>query len=174
MNEKGALANILGSQKDVDGLLKVAKDAALVSNQAFKGKAGLAPAVFIAGAGLRLLANPVAFAGEIATIYGLGKILRSRLVLNWFTKPQMRTGLLREGKGFGLDLGEDVISYGTRRRKELINQQLRKAPGLAIRESAQAVEENIPPEVKQVVNQGIGAGRDVLREIETNKVLGIR
>tara|TARA_R110002051_G_scaffold4307_2_gene23057 strand:- start:1080 stop:4451 length:3372 start_codon:yes stop_codon:yes gene_type:complete len=181
MNANSALANILGSQKDVDGLLKIAKDAALVSNQAFKGKAGLAPAVFIAGAGLRLLANPAAFAGEIATIYGLGKILRSRLVLNWFTKPQMRTGLLREGKGFGLDLGEDIISYGTRRRKELINQQLRKVPGLAISESVQAVDESIPEEFKQRVSQGInqgigsiGAGRDVLREIETNKVLGIR
>ena len=178
MNANSALANILGSQKDVDGLLKVAKDAALVSNQAFKGKAGLAPAVFIAGAGLRLLANPAAFAGEIATIYGLGKILRSRLVLNWFTKPQMRTGLLREGKGFGLDLGEDITSYGTRRRRELTNQQLRKAPAIGISETVQTVDDNIPEEVKQNVNQGvnqgIGAGRDVLREIETNKVLGIR
>jgi len=178
MNANSALANILGSQKDVDGLLKVAKDAALVSNQAFKGKAGLAPAVFIAGAGLRLLANPAAFAGEIATIYGLGKILRSRRVLNWFTKPQMRTGLLREGKGFGLDLGEDITSYGTRRRRELTNQQLRKAPAIGISETVQAVDESIPEEFKQEVNQGInqgiGAGRDVLREIETNKVLGIR
>ena len=178
MNANSALANILGSQKDVDGLLKVAKDASLVSNQAFKGKAGLAPAVFIAGAGMRLLASPVSFAGEVATIFTLGKLLRSRPVLNWFTKPQMRTGLLREGKGFGLDLGEDITSYGTRRRRELTNQQLRKAPAIGISETVQTVDDNIPEEVKQNVNQGvnqgIGAGRDVLREIETNKVLGIR
>jgi hypothetical protein len=178
MNANSALANILGSQKDVDGLLKVAKDAALVSNQAFKGKAGLAPAVFIAGAGMRLLASPVSFAGEVATIFTLGKLLRSRPVLNWFTKPQMRTGLLREGKGFGLDLGEDITSYGTRRRKEITNQQIRKVPAIGISGSVQAVDDNIPEEVKQNVNQGvnqgIGAGRDVLREIETNKVLGIR
>ena len=178
MNANSALANILGSQKDVDGLLKVAKDAALVSNQAFKGKAGLAPAVFIAGAGMRLLASPVSFAGEVATIFTLGKVLRSRPVLNWFTKPQMRTGLLREGKGFGLDLGEDITSYGTRRRRELTNQQIRKVPAIGISKSVQAVDDNIPEEVKQNVNQGvnqgIGAGRDVLREIETNKVLGIR
>ena len=178
MNANSALANILGSQKDVDGLLKVAKDASLVSNQAFKGKAGLAPAVFIAGAGMRLLASPVSFAGEVATIFTLGKLLRSRPVLNWFTKPQMRTGLLREGKGFGLDLGEDITSYGTRRRKEITNQQIRKVPAIGISGSVQAVDDNIPEEVKQNVNQGInqgiGAGRDVLREIETNKVLGIR
>jgi len=178
MNEKGALANILGSQKNVDELLKVAKDAALVSDKAFKGKAGLAPAVFIAGAGLRLITAPLSFASEIATIFTLGKLLRSRPVLNWFTKPQMRTGLLREGKGFGLDLGEDITSYGTRRRRELINQQLRKAPAIGISETVQTVDDNIPEEVKQNVNQGvnqgISAGRDVLREVEVNKVLGIR
>ena len=174
MNKNKSLENILGSKEIVNKLTKISQDATRVSNRAFKGKAGLAPAVFIASAGYRALTSPLSFATELASIVGLGKLLRSRRVLNFFTNPRMRSRQMKEGIRFGADMGQDIVPIGARQRREFITQQGRKLPGYGIQESYEAVDDNIPEEVRQGVNQGIGAGRDVLREIETNKVLGIR
>ena len=86
----------------------------------------------------------------------------------------MRSREMKQGIRFGVDMGQDIVPVGARQRREFITQQGRKLPGFGIRESSQAVEENIPEEVRQGVNQGISQGRDVLREVEVNKVLGIR
>jgi len=177
MNKNKALENILGSKELVNKLTVVSENAIRVSNRAFKGKVGLAPAAFIISAGYRALTAPLNFATELFAIVGLGKLLRSKTVLNFFTNPRLRSRQMKEGIRFGVDMGEDIVSIGARQRREVITQQARKLPGYGIRETTQAVEENIPEEVEEGVNQGIGAigaGRDVLREIEVNKVLGIR
>ena len=174
MNKNQSLENILGSKELVNKLTKISENATRVSNRAFKGKAGLAPALFIASAGFRALTSPLNFATELLSIIGLGKLLRSGTVLNFFTNPRMRSRQMKEGIRFGVDMGESKVPVAARQRREVITQQGRLSPGYAIQESVQAVDDNIPEEVKQKVNQGIGAGRDVLREIETNKVLGIR
>jgi hypothetical protein len=177
MNKNKALENILGSKELVNKLTVVSENAIRVSNRAFKGKVGLAPAAFIISAGYRALTAPLNFATELFAIVGLGKLLRSKTVLNFFTNPRLRSRQMKEGIRFGADMGEDIVSIGARQRREVITQQARKLPGYGIRETTQAVEENIPEEVEEGVNQGIGAigaGRDVLREIEVNKVLGIR
>ena len=167
MNKNGALARILGSQETVNGLLKVSKDAALVSNRAFKGKAGLAPAVFIAGAGLRLITAPLAFAGELATIFGLGKILRSPRFLRMMTNPQLRAAEVKQARGLGIDLGEDIISYGSRRRSEVLGREARAATSLAIgsgfREGTEIAKEKVGP-----------IASEVLREVERDKLIGVR
>jgi hypothetical protein len=167
MNKNGALARILGSQETVNGLLKVSKDAALVSNRAFKGKAGLAPAVFIAGAGLRLITAPVAFAGELATIFALGKVLRSPRFLRMMTNPQLRAAEVKEARGLGVDLGEDIISYGRRRRSEILGREARAATSLAIgsgfREGTEIAKEKVGP-----------IASEVLREVERDKLVGVR
>jgi hypothetical protein len=85
----------------------------------------------------------------------------------------MRSRQMKEGIRFGADMGQDIVPIGARQRREFITQQGRKLPGYGIRETTQAVDENIPEEVKQGVSQGIGAGRDVLREVEVNKLLGV-
>ena len=174
MNKNKSLENILGSKEIVNNLTKISQDAARVSNRAFKGKAGLAPAVFIASAGYRALTAPLSFATELASIVGLGKLLRSRRVLNFFTNPRMRSRQMKEGIRFGADMGQDIVPIGARQRREFITQQGRKLPGYGIRESYEAVDDNIPEEVRQGVNQGIGQGRDVLREVEINKLLGVQ
>ena len=174
MNKNKSLENILGSKEVINNLIKVSQDAARVSNRAFKGKAGLAPAVFVASAGYRALTAPLSFASELTAIVGLGKLLRSGKVLKFFTNPRMRSREMKQGIRFGVDMGQDIVPVGARQRREFITQQGRKLPGFGIRESSQAVEENIPEEVRQGVNQGISQGRDVLREVEVNKVLGIR
>jgi hypothetical protein len=173
MNKNNALENILGSKEIVNNLIKVSQDATRVSNRAFKGKVGLAPAAFIISAGYRALTAPLSFATELTAIFGLGKLLRSKPVLNFFTNPRMRSRQMKEGIRFGADMGQDIVPIGARQRREFITQQGRKLPGYGIRETTQAVDENIPEEVKQGVSQGIGAGRDVLREVEVNKLLGV-
>ena len=91
LNSNGALSKILG-QDTIDNLLKLSRIGEGISNKALKSQAALAPAAFAAGAFVRFLTNPLAFAGEAASIYTVGRIMRQKWFLNSLLKPNLRAG----------------------------------------------------------------------------------
>jgi len=100
LNSNGALSKILG-QDTIDDLLKLSRIGEGISNKALKSQAALAPAAFAAGAFVRFLTNPLAFAGEAASIYTVGRIMRQKWFLNSLLKPNLRAGfwgVTRKGK----------------------------------------------------------------------------
>ena len=100
LNSNGSLSKILG-QDTIDDLLKLSKIGEGISNKALKSQAALAPAAFAAGAFMRFLTNPVAFAGEAVSIYTMGRVMRQKWFLNSLLKPNLRAGfwgVTRKGK----------------------------------------------------------------------------
>ena len=132
-NRNGALARILGDgiekrgQPIVDDLFKASKIGERISDTALKGKQGLASAAFAAGAGMRLITNPLAFIGEAAGIFTMGRIMRQKWFLNSLLQPRYSAGvmgvrggrrLLQAGRRAGADL-EGVSPLGLEVRERV-------------------------------------------------------
>ena len=133
LNRNGALAKILGDGKTnlgqpiVDDLFKASKIGERISDQALRGKQGLAAAAFAAGAGMRLLTNPLAFVGEAVGIFTMGRIMRQKWFLNSLLKPSYSGGLrgfkggrrlLQQGQRAGVDL-DGVSPLGLELRERI-------------------------------------------------------
>ena len=222
LNRNGALAKVLGDgdsatgQLVVNDLIKASKIGERISDQALKGKQGLASAAFAAGAGMRLLTNPLAFAGEAVGIFAMGRIMRQQWFLNSLLKPRYSAGvglnpfavggrrLLQQGRRAGADL-EGVSPLGLELR-ERVAQELRLVAaalgegqvGSDTREDvSEFVRETITEPVRSAVQQGVPAlpappppqqvsqappvapqqmpqGADALRQVEYEKMFGIR
>ena len=103
LNRNGALSKVLGDgdstkgQVIVNDLIKASKIGERISDQALKGKQGLASAAFAAGAGMRLITNPLAFMGEAVGIFAMGRVMRQKWFLNSLLKPRYDAGLLGLG-----------------------------------------------------------------------------
>ena len=182
LNRNGALAKVLGDgdsatgQLVVNDLIKASKIGERISDQALKGKQGLASAAFAAGAGMRLLTNPLAFAGEAVGIFAMGRIMRQKWFLNSLLKPRYSAGvglnpfavggrrLLQQGRRAGADL-EGVSPLGLELR-ERVAQELRLVAaalgegqvGSDTREDvSEFVRETITEPVRSAVQQGVPA-----------------
>jgi hypothetical protein len=103
LNRNGALSKVLGDgdstkgQVIVNDLIKASKIGERISDQALKGKQGLASAAFAAGAGMRLITDPLSFMGEAVGIFAMGRIMRQEWFLNSLLKPRYDAGLLGLG-----------------------------------------------------------------------------
>lgn len=219
LDSKGpGLAQILGNGNEAAGKLvlndlkKFAQAGTRVTNYPFKGKAGLAPAVFLAGAVGAFWAGPVGFAGTVAGIYMTGRLLRNRRFLQWLTSPQSSARLRSIAERVGVDIGDDrafsVVGleslagykgiseqYMPLWVRELINREARIAAIYAgqqeIGETADIAEEQISktpagetirtgfeqiragvPDVRASLSNIRGS--DVLREVERDKLIGVR
>jgi|TARA_R110002020_G_scaffold104396_3_gene244332 hypothetical protein len=179
LNRNGALAKVLGDgdsatgQLVVNDLIKASKIGERISDQALKGKQGLASAAFAAGAGMRLLTNPLAFAGEAVGIFAMGRIMRQQWFLNSLLKPRYSAGimgfrggrrLLQAGRRAGADL-EGVSPLGLELR-ERVAQELRLVAaalgegqvGSDTREDvSEFVRETITEPVRSAIQQGVPA-----------------
>lgn len=119
LNRNGALAKILGDgdakagQPIVDDLFKASKIGERISDTALKGKQGLASAAFAAGAGMRLMTNPLSFIGEAVGIFTMGRIMRQKWFLNSLLQPRYSAGV-----GFGLG-GRRLLQAGRRAGADL-------------------------------------------------------
>ena len=73
----------------------------------------MAPAAFAAGAGFRLVTEPLHFMGEALAIFTMGRVLRQKWLLNSLLKPRYQAGVmgLKGGRRLyqqGLRAGADV------------------------------------------------------------------
>lgn len=186
LNTNGALSKILG-QETLNDLIKVTKIGERISDAILKGKTGLAPASFAAGAGMRLIMDPLSFIREAVGVLVLGRVFRQKWFLDMLLSPDISATLYRRGIRAGINLeGPRILGVGPRLNatflgaREQINQSARLLGAMQlkptgdtrewVRETAQAAKEYIRP----AVQPGIAAGRDVLREVEINKLLGVR
>ena len=178
LNRNGALAKVLGDgdravgQPIVNDLIKASKIGERISDQALKGKQGLASAAFAAGAGMRLITNPLAFAGEAVGIFTMGRIMRQQWFLNSLLQPRYSAGLglnlfskasytggrrlLQQGQRAGADL-DKVSPLGLELRERIAQEARAMAASLSetqvgpdTREAAtQFVQENVVQPVMQ-------------------------
>ena len=178
LNRNGALAKVLGDgdravgQPIVNDLIKASKIGERISDQALKGKQGLASAAFAAGAGMRLITNPLAFAGEAVGIFTMGRIMRQKWFLNSLLQPRYSAGLglnpfskasytggrrlLQQGQRAGADL-DNVSPLGLELRERIAQEARAMAASLQetqvgpdTREAAtQFVQENVVQPVMQ-------------------------
>jgi hypothetical protein len=171
LNRNGALAKVLGDgdravgQPIVNDLIKASKIGERISDQALKGKQGLASAAFAAGAGMRLMTNPLAFVGEAVGIFTMGRIMRQKWFLNSLLQPRYSAGLfgttggrrlLQQGQRAGADL-DKVSPLGLELRERIAQEARAMAASLQetqvgpdTREAAtQFVQENVVQPVMQ-------------------------
>jgi len=172
LNRNGALAKVLGDgnpvkgQAIVDDLFKASKIGERISDLALKGKQGLASAAFAAGAGMRLITNPLAFIGEAAGIFAMGRVMRQKWFLNSLLQPRYSAGIIRlkggrrllqQGRRAGVDL-EGVSPLGLELRERVAQEARAVVAALQAqqadadtREAAGAfVEENIAQPIRQI------------------------
>ena len=207
LNRNGALAKVLGDgdrtagQLVVNDLIKASKIGERISDQALKGKQGLASAAFAAGAGMRLITNPLAFVGEAVGIFTMGRIMRQKWFLNSLLQPRYSAGLglnpfsvggrrlLQQGQRAGADL-DNVSPLGLELRERIAQEARAMAASLQeaqvgpdTREAAtQFVQENVVQPVMQATQDinvpnlasNVAAQTQTvspLRQIEINKLM---
>ena len=158
LNSNGALSKILG-QDTIDDLLKLSRIGEGISNKALKSQAALAPAAFAAGAFIRFMTNPLAFAGEAASIYTMGRIMRQKWFLNSLLKPNLRAGfwgISRKGK-------MPVLTRGGRRMYQRAVEQgidINLPPFMGLKQGPMMMElrERVAQEARMI---GAAMGRDI-------------
>jgi|TARA_R110000765_G_scaffold352141_1_gene442047 hypothetical protein len=168
LNRNGALAKVLGDgdrvagQRVVNDLMKASKVGERISDAALKGKQGLASAAFAAGAGMRLITNPLAFAGEAVGIFAMGRIMRQKWFLNSLLKPRYSAGLfglsggrrlLQKGRRVGADL-QDVSPLGLELRERVAQEGRMVAASL--------LEQGIGPETREGAQELAGSVREAI------------
>ena len=187
LNRNGALAKVLGDgdqaagQAIVKDLFKASKIGERISDQALKGKQGLASAAFAAGAGMRLITNPLSFLGEAAGIFAMGRVMRQKWFLNSLLQPQYSAGLIRlkggrrllqQGQRAGVDL-EGVSPLGLELRERVAQEARAVVAALQAqqvdsdtREAASTfVEENIAQPIRQMGQPMAPAVRGIPQQI---------
>ena len=187
LNRNGALAKVLGDGKPVagqaivDDLFKASKIGERISDQALKGKQGLASAAFAAGAGMRLITNPIAFIGEAAGIFAMGRVMRQKWFLNSLLKPSYSAGLFRttggrrllqQGQRAGADL-DGVSPLGLELRERVAQETRAIVASLEAQQldedtrksAAEFVETNIRQPINQLGQQAGPAVQDIQQQI---------
>ena len=189
LNRNGALAKILGDgdqavgQGIVNDLIKASKIGERISDQALKGKQGLASAAFAAGAGMRLITNPLAFVGEAAGIFAMGRVMRQKWFLNSLLQPRYSAGLgilsntggrrlLQQGRRAGADL-DGVSPLGLELRERVAQETRAIVASLAAQQAdedtrkaaAEFVETNIRQPISQLGQQAAPVIQDIRQQI---------
>ena len=194
LNRNGALAKVLGDGDPVAGqlvvndLFKASKIGERISDQALKGKQGLASAAFAAGAGMRLLTNPLAFAGEAVGIFAMGRVMRQKWFLNSLLKPSYSAGLglnifskasytggrrlLQQGRRAGADL-DGVSPLGLELRERVAQETRAVAASLEAQQvdedtrkaAAEFVETNIRPAINQLSQRAAPVIQDIQQQM---------
>lgn len=187
LNRNGALAKVLGDgdqaagQLVVNDLFKASKIGERISDQALKGKQGLASAAFAAGAGMRLITNPIAFIGEAAGIFAMGRVMRQKWFLNSLLKPSYSAGLFRttggrrllqQGQRAGADL-DGVSPLGLELRERVAQETRAIVASLEAQQldedtrksAAEFVETNIRQPINQLGQQAGPAVQDIQQQI---------
>jgi hypothetical protein len=165
LNRNGALAKVLGDGDQVAGqlvvndLFKASKIGERISDQTLKGKQGLASAAFAAGAGMRLITNPLAFIGEAVGIFAMGRVMRQKWFLNSLLQPRYSAGLIRlkggrrllqQGQRAGVDL-EGVSPLGL----ELRERVAQEARAVAASLQAQQVDSDTREDINAFIERNI-------------------
>ena len=189
LNRNGALAKVLGDgdqaagQLVVNDLFKASKIGERISDQALKGKQGLASAAFAAGAGMRLITNPLAFVGEAAGIFAMGRVMRQKWFLNSLLQPRYSAGLgilsntggrrlLQKGQRAGADL-DGVSPLGLELRERVAQEARAVVASLEARQvdedtrksAAEFVETNIRQPINQLGQQAAPAVQNMQQQI---------
>jgi len=174
-NANGALAKVLttsevNGQKVVDDLIKISRQAEAVSDASLKGKGGLAPAAFAAGAAYRLVTQPISFLGEAGAVFVMGRLLRNKSFLEFMTAPQLTSKQRAAGVKAGAK-GIDDPAFQRRllRVREIVNQEIRLATALGIgggtAETAETIQEAAAPIVEDIQQEVAPAVENVRQEI---------
>ena len=186
LNRNGALAKILGDgdqavgQGIVDDLIKASKIGERISDQALKGKQGLASAAFAAGAGMRLITNPLAFIGEAAGIFAMGRVMRQEWFLRSLLQPRYSAGLfgvtggrrlLQQGQRAGADL-DGVSPLGLELRERIAQEgravvsslQAQQMDSDTRREAGDFVRTNVVQPVREVFQQAAPIAENVQQQ----------
>jgi hypothetical protein len=174
-NANGALAKVLttsevNGQKVVDDLVKISRQAEIVSDASLKGKGGLAPAAFAAGAAFRLVTQPISFLGEAGAIFVMGRLLRNKGFLEFMTAPQLTSKQRAAGVKAGAK-GIDDPAFQRRllRVREIVNQEIRLATALGIgggtAETAETIQEATAPIVEDIKQEVAPAVENFRQEI---------
>ena len=189
LNRNGALAKVLGDgdqaagQIVVNDLFKASKIGERISDQALKGKQGLASAAFAAGAGMRLITNPLAFVGEAAGIFAMGRVMRQKWFLNSLLQPRYSAGLgilsntggrrlLQKGQRAGADL-DGVSPLGLELRERVAQETRAVVASLEAQQAdedtrkaaAEFVETNIRQPINQLGQQAAPAVQNMQQQI---------
>ena len=187
LNRNGALAKVLGDgdqaagQLVVNDLFKASKIGERISDQALKGKQGLASAAFAAGAGMRLITNPLAFVGEAAGIFAMGRVMRQKWFLNSLLQPRYSAGLLgttggrrllQKGQRAGADL-DGVSPLGLELRERVAQEtraivaslEAQQADEDTRKAAAEFVETNIRQPISQLGQQAAPVVQDIRQQI---------
>lgn len=189
LNRNGALAKVLGDgdqaagQLVVNDLFKASKIGERISDQALKGKQGLASAAFAAGAGMRLITNPLAFVGEAAGIFAMGRVMRQKWFLNSLLQPRYSAGLgilsntggrrlLQQGRRAGADL-DGVSPLGLELRERVAQEtraivaslEAQQADEDTRKAAAEFVETNIRQPISQLGQQAAPAVQNMQQQI---------
>ena len=157
LNRNGSVSKIIG-QDTVNDLIKASKIGERISDAAFAGKAGLAPATFAATAGVKFLQAPLNLLGKASGIYFLGRVFRQKWYLNSLLKPNYGgRRMYQKGIAAGADLGK--ANPVVMELKERINQQARliasasMAPDSDTREQVSQVTTEISNQARPVIQQ---------------------
>ena len=187
LNRNGALAKVLGDgnqkagQAIVDDLFKASKIGERISDQALRGKQGLAAAAFAAGAGMQILTNPLAFAGQAVGIFAMGRIMRQKWFLNSLLKPRYSAGLmdlkggrrlLQEGRRAGVDL-DGVSPLGLELRERVAQEARAVAASLQVQQldqdtrkaAGEFVQENITQPIRQMGRMAAPVIQDIQQQL---------
>jgi hypothetical protein len=201
LNKNGSVSKIIG-QDAVNDLIKLTRLGERISDASLKSKTGLAPAAFAAGAGMRLITAPISFIGEAATIFLMGRMMRSKPFLNFLLKPNYGgRRMYQKGLAAGADLGPAnpvvlEVKDQINRQARLIaatmakpDSDTRQQFGETITETIEQIgpaAQQIGPAVQQIgqqIGQQISTapstqqiaqlGPDALRQLEQEKLLGV-
>ena len=187
LNRNGALAKVLGDgdqaagQLVVNDLFKASKIGERISDQALKGKQGLASAAFAAGAGMRLITNPLAFVGEAAGIFAMGRVMRQKWFLNSLLQPRYSAGLLgttggrrllQKGQRAGADL-DGVSPLGLELRERVAQETRAVVASLEAQQAdedtrkaaAEFVETNIRQPISQLGQQAAPVVQNMQQQV---------
>ena len=178
LNRNGALAKVLGDgdqaagQLVVNDLFKASKIGERISDQALKGKQGLASAAFAAGAGMRLITNPLAFIGEAASIFAMGRVMRQKWFLNSLLQPRYSAGLgimsntggrrlLQQGRRAGANL-DSVSPLGLELRERVAQEARAVVASLEAQQVDTDTRRSVSEFVETNITQPIGQfGREL-------------
>ena len=178
LNRNGALAKVLGDgdqaagQLVVNDLFKASKIGERISDQALKGKQGLASAAFAAGAGMRLITNPLAFIGEAASIFAIGRVMRQKWFLNSLLQPRYSAGLgimsntggrrlLQQGRRAGANL-DNVSPLGLELRERVAQEARAVVSSLEAQQVDTDTRRSVSEFVETNITQPIGQfGREL-------------
>jgi len=142
-------------------MIRFSKLGERISDQALKSQQGLAAAAFAAGAGFRLVTEPVKFLGEAAAIFTMGRVMRQKWFLKTLLSPNYSAGF------WGVKGGRRLYQEATRQGLKL------KGPGTRVNPLALELRERVAQEARLItsaLNEPSSEGRQRARELVSENI----